>query len=147
MTNDIPELPPLSSASALFCYACNVDDIYYRHAFCIFNGHIIEPLPHIAKGLRVERIIPIRDVKANEYFTHAVKDERFDLFPSLLQDEIAAFNENEILATHLNPVDMGELVRTVANTIDDYHRIMSGIQAGQGLPGNTHTQQGVLGTL
>lgn len=133
MTEDISAVPSHRITSTMFCYACNEDGIYYRHAFCLINDRIIEPLPHITHGLIVAGIIQIKNLTPSEYFTLAVKDERYDLFPSILQDEILAFNTHPILTTMLNPIDMGELVREVSPTITDYHRIMRDVQAGRGI--------------
>lgn len=117
----------------LFCYAFN-KYFYYRHVFCVFQGEIIEPLEHIAQEIDIHRIITIKELSADEYYALIAADERYDLFPSLYNDEVQIFNDNKALMHELNPVDMNALVFPQAKTQENYLQLLADVQAGKGIP-------------
>lgn len=130
----LPELTPRDEVRVLYCYAYNgMYSFYFRHAFCVLNDEIIEPLPNIREKVAADRTIPICELTIEEYSNLLLRDKRYDLFPSLLSQEVRAINKNKELAAALNPVDMSEIVGRLADNAGEFALIFQSILDGKGI--------------
>ena len=96
----------------LFCYLGNSDDNdswYIRHAFCVYDGQIIEPLPNIIVNDDViSDIVPIAFLDMDEYLDFLLEEDGLPALPkSLLQSDIDAYNNSDI---NLNPIDLTDII-------------------------------------
>lgn len=130
-TSNIAELNPSSKLSVLFCYMPGAAGFHYRHAFCLYDSMIVEPLLHLnmqAKDLN--SIVPIRLMDMQEYYSMLVADGKYDLWNVLQKDNIRAFNDNKI---NLNPVDLADLVSSVTKSSDEFLYVMYSAMEGKGI--------------
>lgn len=64
----LEELTPREKLRILFCYRKGNGDEYYRHAFCLFDGKLVEPLLYLDMSDYNRRsIVPIREMSVSEY--------------------------------------------------------------------------------
>lgn len=130
-TSNITELNPSSKLSILFCYMPGAADFHYRHAFCLYDGMIVEPLLHLnMQDKDLNSIVPIRLINMQEYYSLLVADGRYDLWNVLLKDNIQAFNNSKI---NLNPVDLTDLVSCVTKSSDEFLHVMQSAMTGKGI--------------
>ena len=132
ITGDVPELSQ-KDMKALFCYAYN-GIYYYRHAFCMLEGEIIEPLGNVREELEVSKLIPISELMFKEYTALILKDKLYDLSLSLFPQEIKIINENKRQMAKINPVDANNIVARFAKTADDALLILHSLLSGTGIP-------------
>jgi hypothetical protein len=110
----------LRHVQVLFCYlpGRRQEDFYVRHVFLLYNGEIVEPLLHLALEKRVlSNIVIIKSLSPREYLNLLLVEEVFDLFDSLLEDELKVFYESKI---SLNPIDLSELIRRTVKTPQEF---------------------------
>ena len=104
----VPDIQPSTDLKILFCYVPDEEDcLYYRHAFCLYKGQIVEPLLHLnisAKDLNA--IVLIRLLEIDEYYRLLLEDGRYDLWCALSFDGIQAYRNSKI---NLNPFDSSNL--------------------------------------
>lgn len=132
LATDVPELRPVSQLNILFCYMLGAGGFHYRHAFCLYDGQIVEPLLHLNMAEKnLDAIVPIKQMDMKEYHRLLLADGRYDLWNALQADGIQAFNANRM---ELNPVDLADIVSNVAKNSDDFLRIMHNAMNGQGIP-------------
>lgn len=98
LTEQIPELYPLSKISILFCYYEGADYRYYRHVFILHNNKIVEPLPYInMSDEKRNSLVPIKVIPSVEEYFRMVREEgKRSLLNTLYDDEIKAINQAEI---------------------------------------------------
>jgi len=131
LVNEVEELKPFSKLSVLFCYMPGAAGFYYRHAFCLYNNMIVEPLLHLnMKEKNLDDIVPIKLMAANEYIDLLLADGRYDLASVLKDDDIRAYNGSEI---PLNPVDLSDLVSSVTKSPDEFLLVMHSAMNGNGI--------------
>jgi len=123
---------PGTEQKVLFCYVMS-GGLYLRHAFCVVDGQIVEPLQHIREEMDVSSIVPVRELSVMEYEKLIIKDRRYDLFPSLYKKEIDIFNRDERLRDGLNPIDLSGLVTVAAKSPKDMMRILDEVSQGKGI--------------
>ena len=112
ITGDVPELSQ-KDMKALFCYAYN-GIYYYRHAFCMLEGEIIEPLGNVRESLKLDELISICELMFKEYTALILKDKLYNLSLSLFPQEIKIINENKKQMAKINPVDANAIVTRLA---------------------------------
>ena len=111
VTEDIDELKLPSKLSILFCYWRGEDNRYYRHAFCLYDGKIVEPLLYDKMDEEyLSTIIPIRYMTVPEYLEMVEQDGTYGLQDVLYQDELRVVAENGIFQ-RLGLVDLSNLYR------------------------------------
>ena len=132
MTDYIPVLSH-KDVRVLFCYAYN-GSYYYRHAFCVCKGELIEPLGKVRENLMVEKTIPICELDFNDYIKLILREERYDLFSSLFAHNIRAINKNKKQMKQLNPIEANDIVSYLTKTADDALIIFRSLIAGNGIP-------------
>lgn len=116
----------------LYGYAPFHNDVYVRHAFCLYDGALIEPLARLdVEHLDLERIVPIRKLDYDEYLDALVKDGYYDLAQTLLPDEIHAINNGGFIP---NLFDLSDLVNRIARTSQDFIAIWESVTSGAGIP-------------
>lgn len=133
LTSPIPEVQDSNKLSALFCFVPHqtAPDMYFRHAFCVYDDAIIEPLPRFDLNEDILRsIVQIRHLPMEDYFDLLLKDKIYDLGMSLLEDELHVLNSNQI---NLNPVDLGYVVERCATNQADALRIFNEYASGKGI--------------
>ena len=98
LTEQIPELSPLSKVSILFCYYKGADSRYYRHVFILYDNELVEPLPYVNMNEENRSsLVPIRLIPSIEdYFQMVRKDGNSSLANVLYEDEIKAVNQAKI---------------------------------------------------
>ena len=125
-------LPEQGKISVLYGYAPFHNDVYVRHAFCLYDGALIEPLARLdGEHLDLERIVPIRKLDYDEYLDALVKDGYYDLAQTLLPDEIHAINGGAFVP---NMFDLSDLVNRIAKTSQEFITIWESITSGAGIP-------------
>lgn len=125
-------LPEQGKIGVLYGYAPFHNDVYVRHAFCLYDGALIEPLARLdVEHLDLERIVPIRKLDYDEYLDALVKDGYYDLAQTLLPDEIRAINGGAFTP---NMFDLSDLVNRLANTSQEFITIWESITSGAGIP-------------
>lgn len=128
LTEAMDILPDRSKTRILFCYLPTAGNLYVRHVMVVYDGQLVEPLLHIDLEKReVERIIPIRELSFDEYFSLLLKEGKSDLEQALLNDELEVFNVGNFT---LNPIDLGGLITRLAKTQDDYFKIVEILNNG-----------------
>ena len=132
ITGDLPELFG-NNMKALFCYAYN-GIYYYRHAFCMIEGEIIEPLGNVREGLVLSKLIPISELMFKEYTALIMKVKLFNLNLSLFPQEIKIMNENKRQMAKINPVDANAIVTRLEKTADDALLLLQNLLSGKGIP-------------
>ena len=98
------------TASILYCYIF-YHGYYLRHAFCVVDGEIVEPLLYLIPDIEQDKTIPIAQFTISDYNEMLLVDERFDLLPSLRERELALISENEELVAYINPIDLVDIIR------------------------------------
>lgn len=122
-----------NNIKALFCYAYN-GIFYYRHAFCMLEGEIIEPLKNVREGLELNKLIPICELTFKEYADLILKDKKYDLSLSLFSQEMKVINENKEEMAKINPIDANAIVTRLTKTADDALLILQNLLSGKGIP-------------
>jgi hypothetical protein len=131
LVTEVSELKPSSKLCVLFCYIPGAAGFYYRHVFCLYDGMIVEPLLHLnMKEKNLNDIVPIKRMTVKEYSGMILSDGKYDLSDVLRDDEIRAFNNSGI---SLNPVDLSNLVSSVAKTADEFLLVMHNALSGKGI--------------
>ena len=111
VTESIDELKPPSKLSILFCYRQGEDKRYYRHAFCLYDGKIVEPLLYDDMDEEhLSTIIPIRHMSVPEYLEMIEHDGTYGLKDVLYKDDLHVVDENGIFR-RLGLLDLSNLYR------------------------------------
>lgn len=131
LATEVPELQPQSKLSILFCYMPGAAGFHYRHAFCLYDAQIVEPLLHLNMETKnLNDIVPIKLMDTHEYFRLLISDGRYDLWKALRDDGIRAFNSSSMI---LNPVDLSDLVSSVIKSSDEFLLVMHSAMNGKGI--------------
>lgn len=113
VTEDIDELNPPSKLSVLFCYRPGKDNRYYRHAFCLYDGMIVEPLLYLDMSEENRSaIIPICFMSVPEYSEMVHMEGNHGLRNYLYPDDLRVVGESGIFR-RLGLIDLSSLFRTV----------------------------------
>lgn len=112
------ELTPREKLRVLFCYRQGQDGRFYRHAFCLFDGQLIEPLLYLDMSEENRSsIVPIREMSIQEYLEMLCLEENTALRDTLYQYELDAVKQYGIFE-RLNPLDLSNLYREVDTSWD-----------------------------
>lgn len=131
VTGNIEELKPPSKLSVLFCYIPGAAGLYYRHALCLYNNRIVEPLLYLNMEEKDPAdIVPIRLMTEREYLDLILADGKYDLSDVLRDDDIRAFNSSSI---PLNPVDLSNMVASVTTSANEFLLVMHSAMNGKGI--------------
>ena len=113
VTSYLDELKPWDQIRVLYCYRKGPDSRYYRHAFVIFDGKLLEPLPYLDMSCENRQsIIPIREMSFSEYLELICEEAETELRESLYQADLDAVKKNGIFRM-LNPFDLASLYRKI----------------------------------
>ena len=112
----------------LFCYI-PIAGSYIRHAFCIADGYLVEPLclPWSENYKEMENIVVIRLLGQKEYLRAVIRYGYYDLFEPLLRDEVLAYMQHDM---DLNIVELVELVGRVSETREEFIEKMHQVRMG-----------------
>lgn len=114
VTEFVVELKPLDKLRVLYCYRKGPDGRYYRHAFTVFNGKLVEPLLYLDMSEENRKaIIPIREMSFDEYLDLLHEEKETTLRNTLYQADLDAVRSHGILKL-LNPYDLANLYRKIS---------------------------------
>lgn len=109
----LEELRPRDKLRVLFCYRQGPDGRYYRHAFAVFDGCLLEPLPHLDMSEENRQtIIPIKDMSCKEYIDLLCTEAETQLRDALYEADLDAVKQHGIFKK-LNPFDLAKLFRKI----------------------------------
>ena len=113
VTEYLEELRPREKLRVLFCYRMGPDGRYYRHAFTLFDGQLIEPLLYLDMSEENRRsIIPIKEMSVKEYLDFLFEEAETQLRDSLYQLDLDVVKRHSIFRI-LNPFDLAKLYREI----------------------------------
>lgn len=103
----LEELTPWEKLRILFCYRKGNGDEYYRHAFCLFDGKLVEPLLYLdMSDYNRPSIVPIREMSVSEYLDLLCLERETPLRTVLQEEERAAIKAHGLT---LNSFDQSQL--------------------------------------
>lgn len=107
VTGFLEELAPRDKLRVLFCYRRGQGKQYYRHAFCVYDGKLVEPLLYLDMSDYNRRsIIPIREMSVSEYLDLLCQEAETQLRVTLHDDDLSAVRTHK---PQLNPFDLEKL--------------------------------------
>lgn len=127
VSDRIPELIG-KKVSVLFCFmpSKRMVGMYFRHAFMVVDGEIIEPLSYIDMD-ELDKLVPIVEWDFWKYNEALLEDGKFDCWSILFEKEVAVLNESKII---LNPIEMSSMVNRVAQTSEMALRLLTAASNG-----------------
>ena len=113
----------------MFCYVASnaMGGLYFRHAFLLVNGKIVEPLPNVREDADFDKVVPFARLSQSEYISLILKGRMYDCVDVLLDQEIETLTKSRIL---LNPVEASDLAFRFAKTPDDFLKILQKMAKG-----------------
>lgn len=110
VSHHLEELTPWDKLRILFCYRKGNGEQYYRHAFCLFDGKLVEPLLYLDMSDYNRRsIVPIREMTVTEYLDLLCKEAETQLRTVLREDDLSAVRKHKL---NINPYDYSKLMQS-----------------------------------
>lgn len=114
VTEFVAELKPLDKLRVLYCYRKGPDGRYYRHAFTVFDGKLVEPLLYLDMSEENRKaIIPIREMSFTEYLALLRNEKDTTLRIALYQADLDVVRAHGIFKM-LNPYDLANLYQKIS---------------------------------
>lgn len=92
MVTDVTEFRDTRKLKVLFCYRVGADGRYYRHAFCLYDDRIIEPMELDMSEENRWQMVVVKVLGLKEYFSLVTKEENPSLFVALHSFDVEALN-------------------------------------------------------